>query len=197
MRKSFVVGTFAFVFAAGGVSACGSNGSGSKVDTRVSVARPAADLVQKATATPEAMPVAIRETAGGTGTRPEDLDKASKGVRATLVLAEGKSGFRVNSMSLSEDAKAKIDELFADGKTDLTGAHFEIEGHTDNLGSKELNDKVGLARAQAVKQYLCERYEISPAAVKVISYGLDKPVADNATPEGRAMNRRVVIKVLD
>ena len=87
--------------------------------------------------------------------------------------------------------------MFTGGKVDLKDAHFEIEGHTDNLGSKEVNERVGLARAEAVRLYLSERYEVPMDCIKVVSYGLEKPVADNATEEGRAMNRRVVIKVVD
>jgi outer membrane protein OmpA-like peptidoglycan-associated protein len=185
MRTSFVVGTFALVFAVAGASACGSNGtSGNK--QKVDGKAPVAHL--------EATPVAIRETAGTVGTRPDDLDK---GVRYTVVLGEGKSGFRVNAVTLSDEAKAKIDELFTSSKADLTVAHFVVEGHTDSLGSKDVNERIGLARAEAVKQYLCERYEIPPDSISVISYGLEQPVADNATGEGRALNRRVVIKVLD
>jgi outer membrane protein OmpA-like peptidoglycan-associated protein len=98
---------------------------------------------------------------------------------------------------LSAEAKAKIDEMFTGGNIDLNNARFEIEGYTDNLGSQELNHQVGLARANAVKQYLGEEYEIPAHWITVVSYGMEKPVADNATPEGRARNRRVVIKVVD
>ena len=60
-----------------------------------------------------------------------------------------------------------------------------------------MNREYGLARAKAVKQYLGEQYEVPADWIKVVSYGMDKPVADNSTPEGRAQNRRVVIKVVD
>jgi len=113
------------------------------------------------------------------------------------VLSEGKSGFKFRSAALSNEAKAKIDEMFTGDKFDMKNAHFEIEGYTDNLGSAEVNEKVGLARAEAVKQYLGEEYEIPADWISVVSYGMQKPVADNSTPDGRARNRRVVIKVVD
>ena len=116
--------------------------------------------------------------------------------RFTLVL-DGKSGFKFRSAMLSDDAKAKIDEMFKGDKVDLNHAHFEIEGYTDNLGSKELNHQVGLARAAAVKQYLGEEYEIPADCITVVSYGMENPVGDNSTSEGRARNRRVVVKVVD
>jgi peptidoglycan-associated lipoprotein len=192
MRK-MLIGVFMLAFGVAGVSACGSNDK-RKTDGKVPAAPTAVDLAQKATATS----VVAKETAAGTaGLKSDAASEAAKGLRYTLVLGEGKGGFRVNSFSLSEDAKAKIDEMFTGGKVDLKNAHFEIEGHTDNLGSKEVNERVGLARAEAVKLYLSERYEVPMDCIAVVSYGLEKPIADNATEEGRAMNRRVVIKVVD
>jgi len=114
-----------------------------------------------------------------------------------LVLAEGKTGFKFRSTTLSDGAKAKIDEMFTGDKFDLSNSKFEIEGHTDNLGSAELNHQVGLARAEAVKQYLGEYHEIPGDWITVVSYGMEQPAGDNATPEGRAKNRRVVIKVVN
>jgi outer membrane protein OmpA-like peptidoglycan-associated protein len=100
-------------------------------------------------------------------------------------------------VNLSDDAKAKIDEMFTGDKFDLKDARFEIEGYTDNLGSKEVNFQVGLARAEAVKQYLGVQHEIPGDCISVVSYGMENPADDNSTPEGRARNRRVVIKVVD
>jgi outer membrane protein OmpA-like peptidoglycan-associated protein len=132
------------------------------------------------------------------GSQPGTLEATPK-PRFTLVLGEGKGGFKFRSVMLSDEAKARIDEMFTgEGEeVGLNDAHFAIEGYTDNLGSKQLNDQVGLARAKAVRQYLNEQYEIPLDRIGVISYGMDKPVADNSTPEGRAQNRRVVIKVVD
>ena len=57
-------------------------------------------------------------------------------------------------------------------------------------------DGLGLARAENVKRYLYETYQIPLHKINVISYGEDKPVAPNTNKDGRAQNRRVVIKVL-
>jgi outer membrane protein OmpA-like peptidoglycan-associated protein len=72
----------------------------------------------------------------------------------------------------------------------------EIEGHTDNVGDKKYNERLGLSRAEAVKRYLYEQHQVPLHKMNVISYGEDKPATDNKTREGRAQNRRVVIKVL-
>jgi hypothetical protein len=127
-----------------------------------------------------------------------DPGKATGGDNPVLVIGGGAGVFRANAMSLSEQLTDAIDRRFAGpDASELICAHFVIEGHTDNLGSKEVNERVGLSRALAVRQYLTERYEIPRDAMRVVSYGGDQPVADNATPEGRALNRRVVIRMVD
>ena len=57
--------------------------------------------------------------------------------------------------------------------------------------------KLGLMRAQAVRNYLHEKGNIPLHAISTISFGEAAPIADNGTPEGRAQNRRVVIRVLE
>ncbi|HKP10891.1 MAG TPA: OmpA family protein, partial [Blastocatellia bacterium] len=66
----------------------------------------------------------------------------------------------------------------------------------DNVGAAKTNEAIGLARAEAVKKYLYDQYQIPLHKMNVISYGMEKPVAPNKTRAGRAQNRRVVIKVL-
>jgi outer membrane protein OmpA-like peptidoglycan-associated protein len=75
-------------------------------------------------------------------------------------------------------------------------AWFEIEGHTDSAGPTEFNERLGMERAEAVKRYLYEQHRIPLHKMNVISYGEEKPAGPNDTREGRAQNRRVVIKVL-
>ena len=81
-------------------------------------------------------------------------------------------------------------------KQDPKNIFLEIEGHTDNVGDKATNERIGLARAEGVKRYLYEQYQVPLHKINVISYGEDKPIAPNKTKAGRAQNRRVVIKVL-
>ena len=98
--------------------------------------------------------------------------------------------------SLPDEAKTKIDQMVQQLKQDPKNVFIEIEGHTDNVGDKIINSKIGLERAEAVQRYLYEQYQIPLHKMNVISYGEDKPVAPNNTRDGRAQNRRVVIKVL-
>ncbi|UFS71189.1 OmpA family protein [Geomonas sp. RF6] len=67
-----------------------------------------------------------------------------------------------------------------------------IEGHTDNVGSKALNEKLSQRRAQSVKNYLVKEFGVEPSRLGVKGYGFAKPVADNATAAGRQQNRRIV-----
>ena len=59
-----------------------------------------------------------------------------------------------------------------------------------------LRERLGLNRAEAVKRYLYEKHQLPLHKMNVISYGEEKPAAENKTRDGRAQNRRVVIKVL-
>ena len=126
----------------------------------------------------------------------DTIDRASKRLVYEVVLSEDQGNFKFGKTVLPDEAKQKIDEMVAQLKQDPKNVFIEIEGHTDNVGDKFVNEKVGLERAEAVQRYLYEQYQIPLHKMNVISYGEDKPVAPNKTREGRAQNRRVVIKVL-
>jgi outer membrane protein OmpA-like peptidoglycan-associated protein len=124
------------------------------------------------------------------------VDKASKRIVYEVTISEDQGNFRLGQASLPDQAKARIDEVVEQLKANPNGAYIEVEGHTDNTGVKEYNDKLGLERAEAVKRYLYEAHQIPLHRISVISYGPEKPAAPNTTRDGRAKNRRVVIKVL-
>jgi len=112
------------------------------------------------------------------------------------VLSEDRGQFKLGKALLPEDATGALDNMVNQLKADKKNVWVEIEGHTDSTGDKMMNEKLGLARAEAVKRYLYEQHQIPLHKINVISYGEDKPVAPNNTRDGRAQNRRVVIKVL-
>ncbi len=66
-----------------------------------------------------------------------------------------------------------------------------IEGHTDNQGGAEYNMKLSQKRADAVRAYIIDKFGIAGDRLTAKGFGLTKPVADNATAEGRAKNRRI------
>jgi len=128
--------------------------------------------------------------------RADAIEKASKKLVYEVVLSEDKGGFKFGQTKIPADMQSQIDELVAKLKANPNGGFIEIEGHTDNVGPKDVNYKLGLERAEAVKRYLYENQQIPLHKMNVISYGEEKPIAPNKTREGRAQNRRVVIKVL-
>lgn len=76
--------------------------------------------------------------------------------------------------------------------SDWPEAEIEIGGYTDSQGSAESNKTLSKRRADAVKKYLTDNYsKIKPRNLSAKGYGEADPVADNATAEGRALNRRV------
>jgi outer membrane protein OmpA-like peptidoglycan-associated protein len=74
------------------------------------------------------------------------------------------------------------------------GLRFNVEGHTDSVGSVAMNNDLSLRRAMAARNYLIE-HGVPVSSVDVAGLGLSTPIADNATADGRARNRRVEIVV--
>jgi outer membrane protein OmpA-like peptidoglycan-associated protein len=70
-----------------------------------------------------------------------------------------------------------------------------VTGHTDNVGGEAYNLKLSLQRAQSVADYLIYCEKIDPKLFKIVGKGESEPIADNATEEGRAKNRRVEIEL--
>jgi outer membrane protein OmpA-like peptidoglycan-associated protein len=120
------------------------------------------------------------------------VEVASKRLIFQVVINDEQGNFKLGKADLPDDVRAKLDELANKLKADPAGNFIEIEGHTDSTGTPAINEKLGLARAENVKRYLYETYQIPLHKINVISYGEEKPVAPNKTKEGRAQNRRVV-----
>jgi outer membrane protein OmpA-like peptidoglycan-associated protein len=128
--------------------------------------------------------------------RAEAIEKASKRLVYEVVLSEDKGNFKFGKALMPDEAKGEIDALVQKLKTEPNGAFIEIEGHTDASGTPDSNYQLGLQRAENVKRYIYEQHQVPLHRINVISYGEDKPIAPNKTRDGRAQNRRVVIKVL-
>ena len=137
---------------------------------------------------------AANETARAARATAEAL--AARRLVLDVVLTESASDFQFGLATIPETAKARIDAFVEQVKTTGAGGYFEIEGHADSTGPDGWNEGLGLRRAEAVKRYLYETHALPLHTISVISYGESQPVAPNTTSEGRAQNRRVVIKVL-
>lgn len=99
--------------------------------------------------------------------------------------------FATNSYALGEKAKELLDAFSQKTKTFRVDS-LVVEGHTDNQGSAQLNQKLSQNRAASVADYLAPSFK---ALVLTRGWASDKPVADNRTTEGRQRNRRVEIYV--
>jgi outer membrane protein OmpA-like peptidoglycan-associated protein len=128
-------------------------------------------------------------------------DEAAKVAQGKLIyqvtLSNDKVRFPVNRAEISDEAKAIIDEAVAPLVQANRGVYFEIQGYTDATGSPEYNHRLGEERAMAVRDYIAMKHGIALNRLNVISFGEESPVADNKDRDGRAQNRRVVIRILE
>ncbi|HSE85836.1 MAG TPA: OmpA family protein [Candidatus Binatia bacterium] len=116
--------------------------------------------------------------------------------RFVIDMKEG-ANFAFNSAALPAQAQKEIDGFLSDLKGDAAGAEaiFLVAGHTDNVGSEDVNYELGKKRADAVSRYLITQKKMDPLKVISVSYGESAPLQDNSTGQGRAKNRRVEILV--
>jgi OOP family OmpA-OmpF porin len=109
------------------------------------------------------------------------------------VTLEGVS-FELNSAELTGESRPVLARVASDLKK-YPRLRVEVQGHTDSSGSDQYNLKLSERRAQAVRDFLIAQ-GVASGQVEARGYGESQPVASNATPEGRARNRRVDMKVL-
>lgn len=98
--------------------------------------------------------------------------------------------FASNSADLNDRARAVLSS-FLEFLNDQPSVHVEIQGHTDEVGSSSANLELSSRRAKGVYNYLVSK-GISASRLKHKGYGETKPVADNTTEQGKALNRRTV-----
>ncbi len=104
--------------------------------------------------------------------------------------------FKVGSATLSDEAKAALDEIATQAKSEK-GFIIQVTGFASADGAEEANRRLSQARADAVVRYLATNQEIPlRRIITPFGYGEARPVADNSTREGREQNRRVEVAVL-
>jgi outer membrane protein OmpA-like peptidoglycan-associated protein len=110
-----------------------------------------------------------------------------------LVSEIGGVQFATGTANLSAAAREGL-ARFAGIVASYPGLRFTVEGHTDNTGSLATNNELSLRRAIAVRDYLIGQ-NVAASSIDVAGLGPSRPIADNASAEGRARNRRVEIVV--
>ncbi|THB69681.1 MAG: hypothetical protein D6E12_04230 [Desulfovibrio sp.] len=129
------------------------------------------------------------ETSPYTASAPLSASTAGTGYSATLHFSSGQADL---TGALAQELAAMA-ELLAGSPH----AALNIEGHTDNVGSREANRLLSKERAEMVKSLLVAQYGIDPQRLFTVGYGEEQPLADNGSEVGRAMNRRVEVSLVD
>jgi len=131
-------------------------------------------------------------------------DQSETSITKDLYLAPVEAGgsvrlnnvlFELGKSVLARESYKELDRI-VEFLIENPSIKIEIGGHTDNVGSADLNQRLSLARAQTVSSYLVKK-RVPKNRVSVRGYGLTKPAATNSTSEGRHLNRRVEFKFLE
>jgi outer membrane protein OmpA-like peptidoglycan-associated protein len=129
----------------------------------------------------------------------ESMDALSKSLavkaddRGTVVTLSGGVLFATGKSIILPGAQAQLNQV-ADALKAQAEHHFTVEGHTDNQGTDAINAELSNRRANAVRDYLIV-HGVAAEAISAQGVGSTRPIADNKSTEGRAMNRRVEIVV--
>lgn len=122
----------------------------------------------------------------------EEVDENGCAIITTVIL-RGVT-FEFDSARLTPNAKVILDEV-ADALLSVSQVDIELGGHTDSQGPQSYNQALSQRRAESVKIYLASR-GVAEDSMTTKGYGESQPIADNSTLDGRALNRRVELKVL-
>jgi len=131
----------------------------------------------------------------------DGIDQCPDTIRGALVDSVGcgfqlsGANFSLNSAEPLPSGTLKLDQV-AKRLGDFPDVRIVVEGHTDSSGAAEYNQRLSERRADAVKDYLVER-GVAAGRISTVGLGETQPIGDNDTEEGRAQNRRVVLRVAD
>lgn len=120
--------------------------------------------------------------------------KVTQTPRGVQITSDERVLFDTGSTDIKADGIVYTERVATILKT-KTKANVVIEGHTDNVGGVALNQQLSTRRANAIKDALV-RQGVAATRIQAQGFGLSKPVADNATADGRQANRRTDITVL-
>jgi len=118
-----------------------------------------------------------------------DRDGAVYNVCADVLFAFNRAAVRSAASGALRSVARSIDRRYA-------GRRITVEGHTDARGDDAYNRRLSLRRAESVKAFLAQRGGLDANRIAVEGFGEARPVGSNATGEGRARNRRVVVGIL-
>jgi OOP family OmpA-OmpF porin len=143
--------------------------------------------------TPAPAPEPARVEAPGTGApATAAAEPARNAADCTRLTADGVTvEFPFAGATLDEQARATLDRI----RVCLSDGRYQVEGHTSSVGDAALNQRLSEARARTVVDYLASK-GLPASRFVAVGFGETRPIADNATEEGRARNRRATLTVL-
>ena len=113
---------------------------------------------------------------------------------AQIETVKDHNGLEAIKVTFSDGILFDFNKNFANRMSDMVDTDISVFGHTDNVGTAAANEKVSIARAESVANYLT-KCGIAPSRIKSAGMSYNDPVASNDTAEGRAQNRRVEIYI--
>lgn len=139
----------------------------------------------------------IEKTAQDALARADAAGKLAEGKFVySVVLSDDSVKFPTGKAELSPEAEATLGALAQRLITENKNVYLEIQGYTDDRGAPANNLRLGQMRADSAMMFL-HKQGIAASRMTTMSYGESEPVASNATAEGRASNRRIVVVVLN
>jgi len=131
-----------------------------------------------------------------TATTPAEPRKSTVSVKADQILVPGSIAFDGTTSNLLTTSDPALEELRLFLEQNPRVTKLRIEGYTDNQGKPEDNEKLSGERALSVKKWLVAK-GVAKDRLIAAGFGQNKPVADNATAEGRAKNQRIEFKLAE
>jgi len=136
----------------------------------------------------------VRAEAPAAAAQVETKEAKAAAAVAKVMFEKGRATINVEFDFNKADIKPayhKEIQKFADVMKNYPDLKVVIEGHTDNVGKKLINEKLSDKRANSVKNYMTQKFGIEESRLKAKGYGMSKPITSNKTKEGRQKNRRV------
>ena len=131
-----------------------------EVDTKAAQAGQAAQVADKNAQAAQQTGTQAMEVGKQAVAKAEAVEASTKKLIFETVLTDDQAKFRSGVAKLSDEAKAALDAMVAQVKSQKAAIWVEIEGHTDNTGDAAYNERLGLERAEAVKRYLYEQHQV-------------------------------------
>ena len=126
---------------------------------------------------------------------PKPVKKARVVLKKDKIEINEKVMFEFNKAAIKMESHGLLKEVAEVISSNPQLEKIRVEGHTDSDGSDKYNKKLSRKRAKAVKQFLVDA-GIDPAKLEAVGYGEERPIADNATDEGKEKNRRVEFNII-